>query len=106
MVQIGQLDITTAVMTMSSFRANPRKGHLERCKRIYGYLSKMRHAVVRIRTELPNYSRLPDKVNDWEHSVYAGAEEVVPLDIPDPLGNPVIIITYVDANLYHDMTTG
>ena len=30
-VSIGRLDITTAVMTLSSFRVAPRKGHLERC---------------------------------------------------------------------------
>ena len=31
-IQIGRMDITTAVMTMSGFRASPRKGHLERVK--------------------------------------------------------------------------
>ena len=66
----------------------------------------MKHVVIRIQTELPDYSRLPDKMYDWEHSVYSGAEEVIPLDIPNPLGNPVILTTYVDANLYHDMITG
>ncbi len=45
-VSLGRFDVTTAVMTMSSFRAAPRKGHLERVKRIYGYLSKMRHAAI------------------------------------------------------------
>jgi hypothetical protein len=45
-VSIGRLDITTAVMTMTSFRATPRKGHLQRAKRIYGgYLRKFRIAV-------------------------------------------------------------
>ena len=45
-VQLGCLDITTAIMTMSGFCANPRKGHLERCKHIYGYLLKMKHATI------------------------------------------------------------
>jgi hypothetical protein len=40
-VQIGRFDVCTAVMSMSRFRAAPRQGHLERLKRIYGYLSKM-----------------------------------------------------------------
>ena len=31
-VSIGRLDITTAVMTLSSFHVAPRKGHLGRCK--------------------------------------------------------------------------
>jgi hypothetical protein len=37
-VSIGKLDIVTAVMSLSSFRAMPRRGHLERAKQIYGYL--------------------------------------------------------------------
>jgi hypothetical protein len=65
----------TAVMTMSSFRANPCVGHLERCKRIYGYLYKMKSAIICICVNEPDYSSLPNKVFDWEQSVYAGAEE-------------------------------
>jgi hypothetical protein len=45
MVTIGRLDIATAVMTMSGFRIAPQIGHIERVKRIYGYLSKMRCSV-------------------------------------------------------------
>ena len=55
-IQIGRFDVATAVMTMSRFRAAPRKGHMDRVKRIHGYISKMRHAVIRIRTEEPDYS--------------------------------------------------
>jgi hypothetical protein len=43
-VSIGRLDITTAVMSLSSFCAMPRRGHLERAKQIYGYLRKMKEA--------------------------------------------------------------
>jgi hypothetical protein len=37
-VSIGRLDITTAVMSLSSFHTMPRRGNPERAKRIYGYL--------------------------------------------------------------------
>jgi hypothetical protein len=37
-VSIRRLDIATAVMSLSSFCAMPMRGHLERAKRIYGYL--------------------------------------------------------------------
>ena len=47
-IQIGWLDLVVAVMTLSRFRAAPRKGHLKHDKLIIGYMSKMRHAVVRI----------------------------------------------------------
>ena len=45
-VQIGRFDVATSVMTMSRFRVAPRQGHMDRVKRIHGYLSKMRHAII------------------------------------------------------------
>jgi hypothetical protein len=38
--------------------------------------------------------------------VYAGAKEEVPSDAPEPLGKEVVLTTFVDANLYHDMVSG
>jgi Reverse transcriptase (RNA-dependent DNA polymerase) len=105
-VTIGRFDIQTAVMTLSGFRAAPRKGHLDRAKRIYGYLSKMRHAAIRIRTEEPDYSDIPDFQYDWSKSVYGELHEVKPSDAPEPLGNYVTMTHYVDANLMHDVITG
>ena len=105
-IQIGRFDICTAVMTLSRFRAAPRKGHLERVQRICGYLSKMRHGVVRIRTEEPDYSAIPEKKYDWEYTCYHGAKEPTPDDAPPPKGKSVMLTAYVDANLYHDLVSG
>ena len=52
-VTIGQFDIATAVMTMSRYRAAPRRGHLERTKRMIGYLRKYKTGAIRIRTGDP-----------------------------------------------------
>ena len=105
-VSIGRMDITTAVMTMSSFRVAPRKGHLERVKRIYGYLCKMKHATIRMRTEESDYSDIPSPEYDWAYTTYGEVKELKPTDAPQPLGKRVTTTTYVDANLYHDLTTG
>ena len=105
-ITIGRIDIMTAVMTMSSFRVCPREGHLQRLKRIIGYLSKMRCATIRIRTQHPDYSDLPDQQYDWVHSVYGDVREELPKDLPTPLGMWVLLTTYVDANLFHNMITG
>ena len=105
-VSIGRIDITTAVMTMSSFRVAPREGHLDRCKRIYGYLSKMRHGCIRFRTDEPDYSAIPDIEYDWAHSVYGEVKEVIPTNCPPPLGKFVTTTHFKDANLYHDLLTG
>ena len=105
-VTLGRIDITTAVMTMSSFRQAPRVGHLERCKRIYGYLSKFRNAVIRIRTEEPDYSDIDVPEYDWTKTIYGDVRELLPEDAPPPKGKPVLTTTYKDANLYHDLITG
>ena len=105
-IQIGRFDVATAVMTMSRFRAAPRQGHLDRVKRIHGYLSKMRHGVVRIRTELPDYSDLPQKIHEWDYTCYHGATEEIPKNLPRPLGKRVVTTHYFDANLYHDLISG
>ena len=105
-ISLGRFDIQTATMTMSRFRTAPRKGHLERLKRMYGYLKKFSSAAIRIRVGEPDLKQLPDQNFDWCYSVYGNVKELVPKDAPKPLGNPVQTITYKDANLYHDMLTG
>ena len=105
-VSIGRLDITTAVMTLAGFRVAPRIGHLERAKRVCGYLSKMRHACIRIRTGEPDFSDLPQFEYDWSRSVYGDAKELIPEDAPPPLGKFVTLSHFVDANLMHCMITG
>ena len=43
---------------------------------------------------------------DWEKSVYGQVHKILPNDAPTPFGSPFTLITYVDANLYHNMITG
>ena len=105
-VSLGRLDIMTAVMTMSSFRTVPRRGHLERVKRIYSYITKMKHATIRVRTDEPDFSTLPSEPYKWDYSVYGNVKEELPKDAPEPLGNYVTTTHYVDANLFHDILTG
>jgi hypothetical protein len=105
-VLIGRLDIATAVMSLSSFRAMPRRGHLERAKRIYGYLQKMKEARIRVLTNEPDYSDYQDPEYDWSSSVHGDVKEIIPADIPEPRGKYVTLSHYFDANLYHNMVTG
>jgi hypothetical protein len=75
-VSIGRLDIATAVMSLSSFRAMPRRGHLKRAKRIYGYLQKMKEARIRVLTNEPDYSDYQDPEYDWSLSVHGDVKEI------------------------------
>ena len=93
-------------MTLSSFRVAPRQGHLDRIKRVAGYLLKMKNGFVRVRTELPDYSDMPPAKHDWTHTVYGDVKEAIPKNLPRAMGKPVVTTTHVDANLYHDYVTG
>ena len=91
---------------MSSFRVAPRIGHLDRLKRICGYLVKFQKACIRVKTEMPDYSDIPVPEYDWSRSVYGNVQEQRPTDAPTPKGKMVRTTTYKDANLYHDLSTG
>jgi hypothetical protein len=105
-VSLGRLDIATATMTLSSFRAVPRRGHLDRAKRVCSYLSKMKHGVIRFRTGIPDYSDLETIEYDWAKSVYGDINESIPHNVPEALGKPIVLTHYVDANLMHCLLTG
>ena len=96
------MDINIAAITLSSFRVEPRKGHMDRIKRVYCYLAKMKHATIRIRTEQPDLSGLPDQLFEWEKSVYGEVKELLPEDAPRSLGKEVVTISYHNANLCHN----
>ena len=106
LISLGRFDIAVHVMSLSRFRAQPRKGHLDRAKRIVGYLLFLPDGAIRFRTEEPDFSSLKDQEYDWARSVYSGACEQIPHDIPKPLGKHVQTTHYVDANLHHDLATG
>ena len=86
--------------------ADPRKNVEKILKKIVGSLAKLPHGSLRFRLHEPDYSNLPHKEYDWQRSVYAGAKEEVPHDIPEPKGKHVTTTMYVDANLHHDQVTG
>ena len=88
------------------FKAQPKKGHLDRAKRIVGYLLFLPDGAIRFRTGEPDLSSLKDQEYDWTRSVYSGACEQIPHDIPKPLGKHGQTTHYVDANLHHDLATG
>ena len=106
LISLGRSDIAVHVMSLSRFRAQPRKGHLDRAKRIVGYLLFLPDGAIRFRTGEPDFSSLRDQEYDWTRTVYSGACEQIPHDIPKPLGKHVQTTHYVDANLHHDLATG
>ena len=106
LISLGRFDIAVHVMSLSRFRSQSRKGHLDRAKRIVGYLLFLPDGAIRFRTGEPDFSSLRDQEYDWTRTVYSGACEQIPHDIPKPLGKHVQTTHYVDAHLHHDLATG
>ena len=97
-ITLGRYDILAHVMSMSRFRLAPKLGHLERMKRLYGYLAKTKHFAIRSRTNEPDYSHLPKQEYEWTRTVYRNVKEEIPKHIPKPLGKRVITTTFLDAS--------
>ena len=107
LITLGRWDTQTAVMSMSSFRALPRKGHLDRLKRMHSYVNRFRHFMIRFRTSEPDLSELDRATKmDWDKSAHQEFEEELPEDAPKPLGKKVTLIHWFDANLMHDVLSG
>ena len=107
-VTLGRIDIHHAVMCMSRFRAQPRKGHLQAVARIFGFLENYRSASIKFRTDVPDYSTVENEQAsefDWEY-VYGKTKELIPSGMPLPNGMGIRISQFVDANLHHCKVTG
>ena len=106
LISPGHFDIDVHVMSLSRFRTQPRKGNPDRAKTIVGYLLFLPDGTIRFRTDEPDLLSLKDQVYDWTRSVYSGACEQIPHDIPKPLGKHGQTTHYVDANRHNDLATG
>ncbi len=108
-ISLCRLDVCQAVMSLSRFRAAPREGHLERLKRLIGFLKKRAGGAIRFRTEIPQHEEMfgAEGVRyDWMESIYGRPAEEVDPRAPTPKGKTVRTTSFCDANLLHDQVTG
>ena len=96
-VELGRIDIYTEVALLSQHLALPRMGHLEAVYHVFAYLNKYEKSrIIFDPTDpvpvTPSHSR-----PDWS-SFYPQLEEELPPRMPEPLGNPVTLHVFVDAN--------
>ena len=109
MISLCRMDIAQAIMSLSRFRHCPRQGHVDRLKRVCGYVRKFPQGAIRFRVGIPDHESIfgsePTKY-DWMEMVYWTPVEDTPSNAPVAKGNPVRTTTYADANLLHDLVTG
>jgi hypothetical protein len=103
-VELGRVDITTAVSMMSSHLALPRVGYLAQLFHIFSYLKKRHNAEMVFDPSYPVIQTDLFPERDWKNFYPDTKEEVVP-DAPEPLGKEVVIRHWVDADHAGDQIT-
>ena len=95
--ELGCFDILLETALMPQYLAAPRKGHLYKLFNIFSYLHANLSFPLSFKSGRMNndYSRFNEV--DWSE-FYPNAEEAIPLNVPTPMGSPVIITVWVDAN--------
>jgi hypothetical protein len=96
-VELGQLDVMVAVAMLSSNLMAPRQGHLEQCLHIFAYLDIHENLTIVFDSSYRTVDDSRFTINDWSQ-FYPGAAEAVPPNIPRPLGLPIIVTCYCDAD--------
>ena len=102
-IELGRVDILTEVSCLSQHLAEPRDGHLIAVYKIFKYLDVCQRKD-KGRIVFDGKFKFVDHVifndvnrEEWE-DFYKDAEEEFPIRGPEPLGNPVRLSAYVDAN--------
>ena len=101
-VELGRIDICTEVSIMSGFNAAPREGHLEAVMHIYAWLKCHTRSKVVLDPDYVIHNEVEEP--EWSE-FYPNAEEILPPDMPEPLGNPVQMTTFVDSDHAGDKVT-
>ena len=108
-VTIGRFDIAHATSSMSRFSSCPRKGHLDRLLRIFGYLKKRNNRRYVVDSRNPIFHGGEDEFGrDYAKEFqgeYPDAVEEIDQGIPDPLVDEMEITVFVDSDHAHDKMT-
>jgi hypothetical protein len=103
-INLSRLDIMFAIQTLAQYAAAPREGHMKRALRVFGYLKHYpKYGIIFDAAEKELPEAKVEEVN-WNEQ-YPGAMEEIPQDIPKPLGKPVTITVYVDADHASERST-
>ena len=108
-VGIGRFDVAHATASLSRFSACPRKGHLERALRVFGYLKKRRSSRYVVDSRDPTYhggeeARAVDFGEIFKRQ-YPNAKEEIDRNVPPPLVDEMAITVFVDSDHAHDKMT-
>jgi Reverse transcriptase (RNA-dependent DNA polymerase) len=103
-IELGRIDITTECSMLASHMALPREGHLVAVLRVFSYLKKHHNSRIVFDPSYPEIDHNLFIKHNWTR-FYSDAKEPIPPNAPEPLGNPVVLRMYVDADHAGDVLT-
>ena len=101
MIELGRVDIITEVSMLAAFSAAPRQGHMAAILHLYAWLQLHKRSKL-----VMDYSKVdhdPHPVHDWKD--FYQAEEPIPSDAPEALGESVQSTCFVDSDHAGDSVT-
>lgn len=103
--ELGRVDILHETSLLSQYLAQPRLGHLTQILNVFYYLQHNSRAWMPLDPSSFDVSWTPkgEEVSPQERALgmkelYPDAEDILPPDMPKPLGKPVDISVFVDAD--------
>ena len=96
-IELGRVDITTKTLMMASMMAFLRNGYLVAILRIFTYLKKHHNSCIVFNPTYPDIDYSSFGKKDWTR-FYNNVKEPIPPNAPKPLGLPVVICFFVDAD--------
>ena len=97
LVELGRLDIMVPVSMLSRYLVSARVGHLDQVFHIFAYLKAHNRSTMVFDDTEPIIEGTRFVKRDWE-DYYPEAAEMIPPDMPEPRGEPVVITCFTDAD--------
>ena len=108
-VCLGRFDVAYAASSLSRFTACPRKGHLERVLRVFGYLKKYSNKRIIVDSRDPiligGKDALKKDYREIFEEFYPEAAEEIDPNLPVPMIDELEITAFVDSDHAHDKIT-
>jgi hypothetical protein len=96
-VELGCIDIITAVSMFSTYLCLPCEGHLEVVFHVFAYLGLHHNAIVVFDPTYPAVDMGTFIKTDWK-SMYGDVKKMIPSDAPVPRGKEVDLRLFVDSD--------
>ena len=97
MVKLGQIDINTEILMLTSYLALPREGHLEAVFHVFLYLWAKHNSKLAFDPNYPEINHDSFKKHNWVE-FYGNVKEAILNNMPEPRSRSVDLRMHVDSD--------